>query len=77
MEAKDRDEFNHKMSAINQASKLVELTARLKGQLEDNREINIFINPTFVKMRTIILQELDEYPDLKYRIAEVLSHVDD
>jgi len=70
-----KESRNHKtvLDAVGKASGLIALQANLAGQLKEKQQVNIFVNPSFIQMRTIILRELEGYPDLKIRIAEALN----
>ncbi len=72
-EAKDDKNQNTVLSAIGKAGQLIELQARLAGQLQEKQVINIYMQPAFIKMQNIILSELDQFPEAKYRIAERLT----
>lgn len=72
-EAKEEKNHNTILAAVGKASGLIELQAKLLGQLQETKVINIYVQPAFIKMQSIILSELDKFPDVKYRIAERLS----
>ncbi len=58
-EAKDKKDYGLILTAIGKASGLIELQAKLAGQLQEGRVINIYVQPAFIKMQNIILSELD------------------
>ena len=72
-EAKESKNHSTILAAVGKAGGLIELQAKLAGQLQEGRVINIYLQPAFIKMQNIILEELDKYPDVKYRIAERLN----
>ena len=72
-EAKNDKNHNTILAAVGKAGQLIELQAKLAGQLQEGRVINIYVQPAFIKMQNIILEELDKYPEAKYRIAERLN----
>ncbi len=72
-EAKEIKDYSTILAAVGKAGQLIELQAKLAGQLQEGRVINIYVQPTFIKMQNIILSELDQFPEVRYRIAERLS----
>ncbi len=72
-EAKEVKDYSMILAAVGKAGQLIELQAKLAGQLQEGRIINIYVQPAFIKMQNIILAELDNFPEAKYRIAERLN----
>ena len=69
-----KESNNHKtvLDAVGKASGLIELQVKLAGKLQE-KQINIFLQPQFIELRTIIMKELEPYPEIKYKIAEALQ----
>lgn len=61
------------LDAIARSAQLIELQAKLVGMLKE-KEVNIYVMPEFINLQTIILKELEDYPDLRLRISEALSN---
>jgi hypothetical protein len=59
------------LNAVGKASGLIEIQEKLAGQLHE-KQINIFLHPDFIEMRSIILQVLDPHPEIKHKVAEAL-----
>ncbi len=72
-EAKDNKDHNIILAAVGKAGQLIKIQAELTGQLQEAKVINIYMQPSFIKMQNIILSELDQCPEIKYRIAERLN----
>lgn len=73
-EAKEVKDHNTILSAVGKAGQLIKIQAELTGQLQEAKVINVYIQPAFIKMQSIILTELDQYPEVKYKIAEALEN---
>ena len=62
-------------SLIGQARQVIETLAEVRGELDRKASINIFINPQFQQIQKIILQELNAYPDVREKIVDRLTEV--
>ena len=66
-EAKRSRTLHIALEAIRELSRLIELQAKLAGELR--QQIDLYIHPDYVKMRTIILQVLEPHPQIRTKIA--------
>lgn len=58
------------LEAIRELSRLIELQAKITGELRP--EVNIVLDPSYISMRTIVLNVLQPYPALRAKISEAL-----
>lgn len=65
-QAKDDKDLRGGLAAVAELRRQIELTARLLGQLgENNSTLILAKHPEFIKVRTIILEVLEEHPQAK------------
>jgi len=64
------------LAAIREARGNLELLAKLQGDLAQEGTINITLSPTWISLRTVILQTLEPYPEARLKIAQALGEVD-
>ena len=53
---------------------IVELLARLQGDLNE-QSVNVVFNAKWVELRTVILLALEDFPEAKVKLSEVLTNV--
>ena len=61
------------LAAIREARGNLELIAKLVGELNEERTINIHLNPEWIEIRTSILNALTPFPEARLALAEVLE----
>ena len=61
------------LSGIRELVRIVDLMARLSGNLDDRPQINIAVNPQWIEIRDVILDALAPYPEAQARVVEALS----
>lgn len=61
---------------IREARGCLDLLAKLQGDLPQEGTVNIVLSPSWVSLRTVILQTLEPYPEAKLKIAQALKKVD-
>ncbi len=59
--------------AIDKAFKFIELQERLIGKLQDRPTVNIFMNPDFILVKKILLEELKDLPVVRGLISKRLE----
>lgn len=55
--------------------RIVELMAKLAGELQQEGTTNILISPQWVQLRTVMMQVLWSYPDARIAVAAALAEV--
>lgn len=66
--------LNIAILAIREIARLTELVEKIAGRLKDS-EINIYMNPEFVHIQTLIASALEPFPEAKMAVVEALSNV--
>lgn len=61
--------------ALNTEIKQLELNAKLTGQLNESPQVNILMQPEFVKLKQIIIKTLEPYPDARLKLSEALTDI--
>jgi len=73
--AETANDWRISLSAIREAKNLVELLARLMGELDDRPQINVLISPEWAEVRAVMLQALAPYPEARQALAAALSQM--
>lgn len=63
-------------TAIREVRGILELLAKVTGELKDGPQINIITNPEWVEIRSVILQTLEPYPEARLQLVEALAKVE-
>ncbi len=61
--------------ALQTEIKQLELTAKLTGQLNESSQVNILMQPEFMKLKQIIIKTLEPYPDARLKLSEALTEI--
>jgi hypothetical protein len=71
--AKDAHDHRVVLSAIDRASRQLELLGRLRGELNEQPVFNIITHPEYVAARTLIVQALEPYQQAKEAVVRALE----
>jgi hypothetical protein len=61
------------LMALQTEIKQLELTAKLTGQLNEAPQVNLLMNPEFMKLKQIIVKELAPYPEARVALSDALD----
>jgi len=64
------------LQGIRELVRIVELLAKLRGELDERAQINILLLPEWVQVRTRLLYALTPYPEARQAAAAALLEVD-
>jgi transposase-like protein len=64
------------LAGIRELTRIVELLARLRGELNDKPTVNVLLSPRWVEVRGVILDALTPYPDARAAAAAALLRLD-
>jgi hypothetical protein len=71
--AEDAGDLRTALAGIRELTRIVELLARVRGELQDQPAVNVLINPQWAAVRTVILVALDPYPAARVAVAAALA----
>ena len=74
--AEQEGDYRTALAGIRELVRIVELMAKLRGELQEQASINIVLNPQWINIRTNILRSLEPYPEARIKLAEVLKNVE-
>lgn len=75
-EARQSNDNELALKAIQRAERQLELQARLLGELNDTPTVNVLVaNPEWIHLRTTILRALKPYPEAQDAVALALRKV--
>ena len=63
------------LAGIRELVRIVELLAKLRGELDDRPVINVLVTPQWVQVRAVLLQALTPYPEARTAAAAALLEV--
>jgi hypothetical protein len=61
------------LAAVGQLVKIVELLARLRGEIDDRPQVNLFMSPQWTAALQVVLVALEPYPDARIAVADRLA----
>ena len=73
--AEDAGDLRTAMSGIRELARLVELLAKLRGELNESQTINVLITAEWHHIRAIVLDALSAYPHARVAVAEALGRL--
>lgn len=74
--AEEDGDLRTALLGIREMVRIIELMAKLRGELREQASINIIMNSQWISLRNTILQSLEPYPSARVRLAEVLSNAE-
>jgi len=78
MEQAEKDKkYQPAVSALKECRAVIELTARLIGELKTGTEVNIYYSPAWIELRGTIFDALLPYPEARLALANELSKVEE
>jgi hypothetical protein len=70
--AEDAGDFKTALQAIRELVRIIELQARLIGELDDSPTVNVLVLPEWQALRGVLFQALAPYPDTRAAVATAL-----
>jgi hypothetical protein len=71
-EARQKGDLRAAVSAIGQARGVLELLARLAGEVSEGA-LNVSLSLEWAEVRTVVLRTLDPWPDARAALSSALS----
>ena len=63
------------LKALEVEIKQLELSAKLTGQLNEAPQVNLLMNPEFMKLKQIIVKQLAPFPEARLALSEALDDI--
>ena len=64
------------LAGIRELTRIVELVARIRGEIDEHTTVNILVQPQWVNIRAVILQALEPFPESRVAVASALSQME-
>jgi hypothetical protein len=64
------------LQGIRELVRIIELLAKLRGELDERPQVNILLLPQWVTVRSVLLDALMPFPDARAAAAQALLEVD-
>jgi len=71
--AKNSGDVRTALAGVGQASRVIELLARLLGEIKDTKITNVLVHPDVKELLQIVVESLSEYPEAKAHILLALK----
>jgi hypothetical protein len=65
------------LAAIRELRGVLEIMARMAGELRDTPNVNLLISPEYQNLRQLIVEALAPYPEARRAVAQVLRELPD
>ena len=70
-------DFRAALTGIRELVRIVELMARVSGELQEAQTVNVLIMPEWAAIRAAMMQALAPYPAARVSVAQALQEVND
>jgi transposase-like protein len=74
--AEAAEDFRSAIAAVRELIRIVELLARLEGQLREQPTINVLVMPEWLTLRSAIYGALQPFPEARVAVAGALQRID-
>jgi hypothetical protein len=74
--AEDTGELRTALASIRELVRIVELTAKMIGELDERPQVNVLVAPEWLQVRAALLEALRPYPDARQAVAARLTHLE-
>ena len=74
--AEDAGDLKTALSGIRELVRIVELTAKLVGELDDQPVVNVLVAPEWLLVRATLLDALRDHPDARTAVAASLVRLE-
>src|SRR4051794_3551963 len=71
--AEDTGDLKTALAGVRELVRIVELTAKLVGELNERPEVNVLVAPQWLAVRTALLEALRPYPEARLAVASRLA----
>lgn len=61
------------LRAVDRLHRQIELQARLLGELQEAPQVNLVVLPEWQRIRVLVVEALQPYPEARRRVVQVLS----
>ncbi|MBF0627846.1 MAG: hypothetical protein HQL91_06460 [Magnetococcales bacterium] len=72
--AEEAKSYGAAIMAIRESVRILELMAKLQGELQEGHTVNVLVTPEWVSLRQTILETLDPFPEAKQLLLKELTH---
>lgn len=74
--AEKAGDFRAALTGIRELVRIVELMAKVSGELQESQTVNVLIMPEWVTIRAAVVEALAPFPEARAAVAGVLQGVD-
>ncbi|WP_428490123.1 hypothetical protein [Rhodopila sp.] len=74
-QAEEAGDLKTALVGVREASRTIELMAKLSGQLDDSVKLNIVMAPALIELQTIVLSALADHPAARMAVAAALGNL--
>lgn len=74
--AEAEGDYKTALSGIRELTRIVELLAKLLGELDERPQVNVLLAPQWLNVRSVLLAALAPYPQARTSVAEALRSIE-
>jgi hypothetical protein len=74
-DALDDGDRRSALGALDTEVRQLILVAKVTGQLNEAPQLNILMNPEFMKLKSVIIKTLEPYPEARLKLSERLEEI--
>jgi hypothetical protein len=63
------------LKALEVEIKQLELTAKLTGQLNEAPQVNLLMNPEYVRLKQVLVHSLEKFPEARMELSAALERL--
>jgi hypothetical protein len=71
--AEETGDLRTALMGIRELVRILELTAKLVGELDERPQVNVLVAPEWLAVRSVLLEALRPYPDARQAVAARLA----
>ncbi|MEO5346809.1 MAG: hypothetical protein H7834_10595 [Magnetococcus sp. YQC-9] len=73
--AEENRNYAAALSGVRELVRIIELLAKLRGELNESTAINLFISTEWVSVQAVIVQALEPFPEARQSVVKALEGV--
>lgn len=73
LKAEEQGDLKTALSGVRELTRIVELLARIRGQIAEQAAVHIHLSPEWVALRAAITLALDPFPEARQAVAQALT----
>ncbi|MBF0588707.1 MAG: hypothetical protein HQL53_06230 [Magnetococcales bacterium] len=73
--AESAKNFNAALAGVRELVRIVELLAKMQGELQEAPQVNLFVSAEWVSVQAVVVKALEPFPDARQAVVKALEGV--